>query len=170
MDRKAIIGFLLILLGALLFAGRDNLLDPGYIFGYYWPSLFVIPLGLLFHWMYAVATNHRAPGLLIPGGILLVSGLVCQVSMLFDLWSYLWPGFPLAVAFGLLEFYWFGVRNKWLLVPVFILGGTSVIFFAIFALGSIVKWNVIGSSAAVALIAAGFLLAGQRKNREFDET
>lgn len=159
MQKRAVSGLFLIMLGVLLFAARGQAMQPGHVFAYFWPSLFVIPLGLLFHWMYFFATRRQGAGLLIPGGILLVGGIVCQISMLFDWWVYLWPGFPLAVAFGLLEFYWFGGRNRWILVPAFILGGASLMFFAVFTLGSILSFHMVGqTSAAIVLVVIGFLL------------
>ncbi|MFM9330512.1 hypothetical protein [Paenibacillus mesotrionivorans] len=167
MDRKALGGILLILAGVLMFAGKGNPIDPGFVFGNFWASLFIIPLGLFFHWLYFFATGRKGTGLLIPGGTLLVAGVVCQVSMLFDIWEYTWPGFPLAVAFGLLEFYWFSGRNRWLLIPIFILTSVSVLFFAIFALGGLTSFHVMGqSAAAIVLIAAGlFLMLGKKRER-----
>jgi hypothetical protein len=164
-DKRAVAGLLFILTGVFLFAGRGNVMDPGKVFAYFWPSIFVIPLGILLHWMYFYATRRKGTGLLIPGGILLIGGAVCQISMLFDWWSYTWPGFPLAVAFGLLEFYWFGGRNRWILIPVFILGSASAIFFLVFTVGSIVSFNVIGqTTAAIILIASGlFLMLSKRR-------
>ncbi|MNC42577.1 hypothetical protein D3C75_913950 [compost metagenome] len=87
--------------------------------------------------------------------------------MLFDVWEYTWPGFPFAVAFGLLEFYWFGGRNRWLLIPIFILTSVSVLFFAIFALGGLFSFQIMGqSAAAIVLIAAGlFLMLGKKRER-----
>ncbi|MDF2926557.1 MAG: hypothetical protein K0R57_5471 [Paenibacillaceae bacterium] len=165
MDKRAGLGLLLIIAGVFMFAGRGNAIEAGYVFAYFWPSLFVIPMGILLHWLYFYATQRKGAGLLIPGGILLVAGLICQISMLFDVWEYTWPGFLMAVAFGLLEFYWFGGRNKWILVPVFILGSASAIFFAIFTLGTIVSFTMFGqTTVAVVLIALGlFTMIGKRR-------
>nr|WP_205516517.1 hypothetical protein [Paenibacillus sp. SYP-B3998] len=157
-------GVFLVLLGILLFSSRGTVMEPGSVFGYFWPSLFVIPLGILLHWLYFYATQRQGVGMLIPGGILLVGGAICQVSMLFDIWSYMWPGFPLAVAFGLLEFYWFGNRNRWILIPVFILGSVSLIFFTIFTLGTLFSFNFLGqTSAAIVLIVIGLVIVFNRK-------
>jgi hypothetical protein len=165
-DKRALLGILLVLLGVILFGSKGDLMDSGSVFGYFWPSLFVIPLGILFHWMYFYATQRRGIGLLIPGGILLLGGAICQVSMLFDIWSYMWPGFPLAVAFGLLEFYWFGGRNRWILVPVFILSSSSLIFFTIFTLGTIINFNFFGqTSVAIALIVIGLVTMLSKKQK-----
>jgi hypothetical protein len=168
-EKRAFLGVILVIVGIFLITNRGSVMDPGTIFGVFWPSLFVFPLGILLHWMYFFATNRRGSGLLIPGGILLLGGVICQISMLFDIWSYMWPGFPLAVAFGLLEFYWFGGRNKWILVPVFILGSVSLIFFTIFTLGSIINFNFVGqTSVAIALIAVGLaIMFSKKQKREF---
>jgi hypothetical protein len=165
-EKRSFLGILLVLLGVFLFTNRGSVMDPGSVFSYFWPSLFVIPLGILFHWMYFFATQRRGIGLLIPGGILLLGGVVCQISMLFDIWSYMWPGFPLAVALGLLEFYWFGGRNRWILVPVFILSSVSLIFFAIFTVGTIFSFNFFGqSSAAIVLIVFGLVMLFSKKQK-----
>ncbi|TBL76147.1 hypothetical protein EYB31_20935 [Paenibacillus thalictri] len=160
-------GVLLIIAGIFLYATRGNAMDPGNVFVYFWPSIFVIPMGILLHWMYFYMTGRRGSGMLIPGGILIVSGIVCQISMLFDVWEYTWPGFPLAVAFGLLEFYWFGGRNRWILIPVFILGSMAIIFFAIFTLGAIFSFGFVGqTTVAITLVAAGIaFLFSKREDR-----
>jgi hypothetical protein len=168
MNQKSLFGIALIALGIVLFSAKGHALHMGSLFGYFWPSLFVLPLGVFFHWLYFSMTGRRGAGLLIPGGILLVSGVVCQLAMLFDLWGVLWPGFLLAVSAGLFEFYWFGGRNRWLLIPINILFVLSLLFFALFSLGAL--WNGLFGSrpiAAIVLIAAGALLfftGGRSKN------
>lgn len=171
MNQKSLFGIGLIALGILLFTTREHTLSTGSLFGYFWPSLFVMPLGIFFHWLYFGMTGRRGTGLLIPGGILLVAGIFFQLSMLFDLWGVLWPGFLLAVSAGLFEFYWFGGRNRWLLIPINILFVLSLLFFALFSVGAL--WNgLFGSSPilAIVLIAAGallFLSGGRKKNAPF---
>lgn len=170
MQKQSFGGILLIAAGSLIILmhmlqnGEMRLSDPGDVFGYFWPAIFVIPLGILFHVMYFGMTRGRAPGLLIPGGILCMAGVVCQISMLFDAWSWMWPGFPLAVAFGLFEFYLFGGRNKWLLVPVYILGSMSVIFFLLFSIGTVIGAAGGSSLAAMLLIGAGLYVIMRRNN------
>ncbi len=85
-----------------------------------------------------------------------MAGVVCQIAMLFNNWVYMWPGFILAVAVGLFEFYWFGNRNKWLLIPINILTVLSLLFFAVFSIGSIYN-NFILSQPIIAIV---FILAG----------
>jgi hypothetical protein len=162
MSNRGIGGIILILLGLALFSTRGVFIDTGYVFGYFWPSMFVIPLSVFFHWMYFGLTSRKGVGVLIPGGILFVTGIVCQISMLFDVWEYTWPGFIMAVAVGLFEFYWFSGRNKWLLIPINILGVISILFFSIFTAGAL--FNGIGRPLiAVALIGLGLLLFFNKK-------
>ncbi|OPX42091.1 hypothetical protein CLHUN_39960 [Ruminiclostridium hungatei] len=131
-----IVGLVLILIGVAyllnnfgIFEIYFDIFDIGFLFSTFWPMFLIIP-GLIFHYSFFTAKTSDA-GLLVPGGILLVMGLTCQISMLFNVWAYMWPGFILAVAVGLFELYLFGSKEKGLLIPVFILGGLSLIFFAI---------------------------------------
>ncbi|RXZ83350.1 hypothetical protein EBB07_05925 [Paenibacillaceae bacterium] len=167
MKPRYIFGPLLILLGAYLFFNQGDSFGPGRIFTYFWPSLFVIPLGLFFHWMYFSMTGRRGIGLLVPGGVLLVVGITCQFGMLFDSWGYIWPGFILAPAVGLFEMYWFGNRNKWLLIPINILTVLFLLFFSVFSIGTLLDSIGQGRSMiAVALIIAGAFVVMSRK-KEF---
>lgn len=167
MSKKSWIGPALILIGIYLFFFRKEALSAGTLFSHFWPTLFIIPLGLLFHWLYFSMTRQRATGLLIPGGILFTVGLVCQLSIIFDSWQYLWPGFIAAPAIGLLEFYWFGGRNRWLLIPINILGGLSILFFAVFSLGALYNRFIFGQPIlAIALIIFGAaIMIAPRKKR-----
>lgn len=168
MHRKNWLGPVLILLGIYLFFFRKEAVDAGTLFSTFWATIFIIPLGLFFHWLHFSLSNHRTTGLLIPGGILFTVGVVCQIATLFDSWQYLWPGFLLAPAVGLFEFYWFGNRNKWLLIPINILGGLSVLFFAVFSLGSLYNRTILGQPLlAIALIAIGAGLMLSPKKRKF---
>jgi len=164
MVRKAIVGPVLLLLGVYFLLNPAGKMSTGYIFAHFWPTLFVIPLGLFFHWLYFMVLNRKGLGLLIPGGILLISGIVCQISMLMDNWGSMWPGFVLAVAAGLFEFYWFGNRNKWLLIPICVLTILSLLFFAVFTLGSLMDEKLFGQPIlAIVLVLAGLFLMINRK-------
>ncbi len=160
-----IAGVVLIILGVLfllsnfgLFEIYFDIFDIGFLFAHFWPMFLIIP-GVIFHYAYFTAKAPDA-GLLVPGGILLVTGLTCQISMLFDLWSFMWPGFILAVAVGLFELYLFGTREKGLLIPVFILGGLSLIFFT-FSLGS--SWVLRTYLVPIILIVGGILIVTRNR-------
>lgn len=166
MNFRPLLGVACILIGAYLFLNDSGSFGPGTIFAYFWPSFFVIPLGLFFHWMHFGMLDRKASGLLIPGGTLLTVGIVCQISMLFDLWAYTWPGFIFAPAVGLFEFYWFGVRNKWLLIPINLLTVLSLLFFAVFSVSAV--FNQFSGQpviAAVIVILGLLLMVGSSKKR-----
>ncbi|MNH95578.1 hypothetical protein D3C73_482270 [compost metagenome] len=169
MNTKSIFGPVFILLGTYLFLNKTGSMGPGTIFEYFWPTLFVIPLGLLMHWLYFSMTGRRGVGLLVPGGILFTVGLVCQLATLFDSWGTMWPGFILAPAVGLFELYWFGSRNKWLLIPINILTVISILFFAVFSIGSMLSHMVLGQPlmAFVLILAGAVLMMSPKKKREF---
>ncbi|GAE05753.1 membrane protein [Paenibacillus sp. JCM 10914] len=115
--------------------------------------------------MYFSLVGRKGIGLLIPGGILFVAGVVSQIATLFDSWDKMWPGFILAVAAGLFEFYWFGSRNKWLLIPINILTVLSLLFFVVFSIGPVLNHlSVVQPVIAVLLVLGGaWLILGQKK-------
>lgn len=160
---RSIAGLFLLLLGAVLLLNQGNDLGVGTIFAYFWPSLFVIPLGLFFHWLYFVMLERKGAGVLVPGGILLTTGIVCQIAMLFNNWEYMWPGFIFAVAVGLFEFYWFGGKNRWLLIPINILVALSLLFFIVFSVGTLVTHLSEQPIIAIAMVAVGLLLLFVRR-------
>jgi uncharacterized membrane protein len=164
LNSRGFIGILLVMFGAFLFFNRGFDFGTGHIIGLLWPSMFVIPLGLFFHWMYFSMTGRKGTGLLIPGGILVTAGVVCQISMLFDSWGYMWPGFIFSVAVGLFEFYFFGSQNKYLLIPISILTVLSMIFFTVFSIGALLSNFSDQPILAVVLILCGaVLLVGLKK-------
>ncbi|MCQ4088010.1 hypothetical protein [Saccharibacillus sp. JS10] len=166
MSKKAILGPLLILLGVYLLFAQGTGLHAGAIFAYFWATIFILPLGFFFHWMYFSMTNGRAPGLLIPGGVLVTVAIVCQVSMLFNSWDVMWPGFILAPAIGLFEFYCFSGRNRWLLIPITILTVLSFLFFAVFSLEALFTHTFLDQPLLVfVLIGLGTLLLLPRRKK-----
>lgn len=127
--KNYIIGLIFIALGILYLLANVydiefNIFD---LIRTFWPTLFLILPGILMHSAFFSGKNKDA-GILVPGGILLVVGITCQISMMFTAWAHTWPGYLLAVAVGLFELYLFGNRDKGLLIPVAILGGLSIVF------------------------------------------
>lgn len=168
-----ILGAILVILGALFLLKNLNIVNPlfdifnfGNLISMFWPSLFLLLPGLLFHYGYAKG-NKRSPGLLIPGGMLLVWGVTCQLSMIFNIWGATWPGFILGFAFGLYEFY-LCTKIKGLLIPIGILGGLSAIFFATFSLNELIGYNTRKSITPIVLIIIGLIVIfGGRRKKEF---
>lgn len=146
-------GIILIIIGVLVLLNR--IFNLNFItMSNFWPLFVLIP-GLFFEAGYFV--TRRDPGLLVPGGILTTIGLLFffEVSTGWQFAADTWPIYPLAVAIGLFQLYLFGYRQKGLLIPVFILGGISLIAFTIIIMGGMFLWfngNII--------VAALFILAG----------
>ncbi|MBP2001514.1 hypothetical protein J2Z69_002559 [Paenibacillus shirakamiensis] len=165
MNRKTVLGPLLILVGVYLFLNKSGSLGPGSIFAYFWPTLFVLPVGLLLHWLYFSLTGRKGVGMLVPGGILITAAVVCQISNIFGNWETTWPGFILAPAVGLLELYWFGGRNKWLLIPINILTVVALLFLTVFSVGSLLGQSIFGQPllAIILLIAGAYLMLSKKR-------
>lgn len=164
MNSRALIGVILVVLGGFLFLNKGTDFGTGNLIALLWPSMFVIPLGVFFHWMYFGMLNRKGIGLLVPGGILLTSGVVMQIATLFDGWEYLWPGFIFAVAVGLFELYFFGSKPRGLLIPITILTVISLIFFTVFSIGAMLSSFSNQPVLAIILIAAGaVLMVGWKK-------
>ncbi len=166
-----VVGGILICFGILFLLQNFGLFNFWSIFGFMisrlWASLFIILPGLLFHFKF-FSGNRRDPGLLVPGGILLVIGATLQFNMLFGGWGVTWPFFIFSVAFGLFELYWFGNRERGLLIPVGILGGLSAIFFLSFSLSEIMSFDTGPYAIPVVLIVIGFIvLAGGKKSSKY---
>lgn len=96
-------GLVLILAGVAMILRQQGLIDIS------WPLIWpggIALLGVFFHLQYFV-DDRKSPGLLVPGGILLVvGGLFIFVSLHSEGWrlmSKLWPVFILAPALGIAE-------------------------------------------------------------------
>ena len=171
------LGTILVIFGILFLFKNLNIMKPffdvfnlGYIISKFWPSLFLLIPAFLFHYGF-FSGRRKDPGLLVPGGILLVLGATFQINMLFGAWDVTWPLNIFAVAFGLFELYYFGNREKGLLIPIFILGGLSFIFFTTFSLNELFGYSTRKVAIPLVLIIIGFLVifGGRRngRNKEF---
>ena len=132
-----IFGFLLLFIGVLLILANFGVIKI--IWDNLWPLFLLIP-GIVFelsYFIYRKDDGNRGgiedfPGssLLVLGGILITYGLLFSVNVIYGwhLMKDLWPIFLLGVAVGLLQAYLFGGREKYLLIPVGILGAISLFF------------------------------------------
>lgn len=115
-------GTVLLLLGVVLVLNQLQLInvESGMIF-----PIILLALALLFH-LYYFFTGRGSEGLLVPGGILLVYGLMFLLGDISPFQSNifyngLWPLWILGPALGLFELYVFSHGTKGSMVPVFIL-------------------------------------------------
>jgi len=132
-----IFGLLLLCIGVLLILANFGIIKIAW--DNLWPLFFLIP-GIFFelsYFIYRKDDGNRSgiedfPGssLLILGGIFITYGLLFLVNVIYGwhLMENLWPIFLLGVAIGLLQAYLFGGREKYLLIPVGILGAISLFF------------------------------------------
>ena len=118
-------GLFLLFIGVLLILANFGVIEI--VWDNLWPLFLLIP-GIVFELSYFI--YRKDAGLLVPGGILITYGLLFLVNVIYGwhLMENLWPIFLLGVAIGLLQAYLFGGREKYLLIPVGILGAISLFF------------------------------------------
>ncbi|HCO98039.1 MAG: Uncharacterized protein XD58_0027 [Thermotoga sp. 50_1627] len=128
--------------------------------GYFW-SILLILFGLLFE----SGVLGRGAGRFVPGGILLVTGVVLLVCNIFgyDKMSYLWPAFVFAPGFGLFQAY-LVKKSKGLLRSSMVLIVLSAIFFiaAIFR----IAWGRVLFGAVLIALGAVILIKSLRGRAE----
>lgn len=119
---------------------------------------FVLLVGLSFELGFFL--TGRAPGLLIPGGIITTIGLLFmfEVGTNWSFAGYTWPIYIIAVAVGLLQMYLFSGRQKGLLISGMIVGGIGAFFMACMIFSKITSIFNPGVFIPIALIAAGVAL------------
>ncbi|MHB8076517.1 LiaI-LiaF-like domain-containing protein [Desulfosporosinus fructosivorans] len=149
-------GLILVVVGGFLLA---NNLGEWHMFSMerLWPIFVLIP-GLVFELSYF--SRDRNPGILVPGGILTILGLLFFFETFTD-WqfaAFTWPVYPLAVAIGLFQLYIFSGRPRGLLVPVFILTAVSGVAFATMFINTIQQWVNLNLVFPSLLVLAGLLL------------
>lgn len=149
-------GVILVLLGGILL--YDNFFDADIIsMGTLWP-IFILGPGLICEFSFFI--NRKAPGLLVPGGILTTIGLLFFFET-FTNWQfigYTWPIIVLSVAIGLFQLYLFIGRPKGLLIPVFILTTVSTVSFTIGLLHGINSFINLGLVVPLTLVCLGIYL------------
>ncbi|MCK5129004.1 MAG: hypothetical protein KAQ68_04065 [Clostridiales bacterium] len=164
-------GIVLILVGVVIVLTQLDVLDFTEIFNnfdwnYLWPIVMIL-IGISFHVQFFAGKRHN-PGILVPGGILLVYG--CLFLFLRTTgWGnvgVLWPVFLLGPAFGLLELKLFsrGRQGSW--IPVIVLF-TLATFFLLRE-----QFSSFAMTAAVALIVIGvivIIIAFANKNKQSEE-
>jgi predicted membrane protein len=119
-EGKPFWGIVLVVLGVLMILNQLNLFRFSWLWGFSAPViLFVIAFFFVAGFM---SKGPSSAGLLVPAGVLGGVGLTLLLGTTFGLMYFVWPGFILAPAIGLLLMYLFShEHNPGLLVPVGIL-------------------------------------------------
>lgn len=139
-------GIIFLLLGIYLII--STIFNIEFSWNYIWPIFILLP-GLKFEYDYYVKKKNA--GILVPGGILTTVGILFYLCAFFgyDILNFLWPTFILAPAIGMFQQF-LATKTRGLIVPVFILGGLSIIFY-IEELVEINVWNYIIGFGLIAL-------------------
>jgi hypothetical protein len=153
-------GVLLLLAQAKIIVDIQSLIVP----------IILLGLGLAFHLQYFFS-GRKNEGVLVPGGILLVYGLLFLAVQRFgQSFQILWPLFILGTALGLFELYVFSRGRSGSMAPVFILtaiGGGALLFTC----GVVSDWNVFIAALLIVIgasLMAGAFVRGYRKNASND--
>lgn len=129
------IGLIIILAGIAILLGKWGLFD--FVSSMLWPFFVLLP-GIAFHVLFFMRVMPA--GVLIPGGILTVNGLLFFVCNVFGwyLMVYLWPVFIVAVALGLYEFAMFSqsrpIAVRYVSIGLFI--AAAAMFFLTLLVGA----------------------------------
>lgn len=148
-----ILGFIFIFIGILLILNKILALNFFYV-NSYWPLFILIP-GLILEASFFL--TKKTPGTLVPGGILTILGLLFLFEN-FTNWTYsqyTWPIYPLALALGLFQLYYFGSKQKIILLPVAILASISIISFGSMLINGIISYMDISLLIPIILIIIG---------------
>lgn len=162
-NKKFFWGIVFILIGLLGLANQIiniNLFE----FGNLWPLFILIP-GLSFEYSYFV--NKKNSGLLVPGGILTIIGLlfVFETATRWNFSRYTWPIYILAPAIGLFQLYIFGERDRGLLIPVGVLTIIAVISFISISFGNIFVWLNTSIILPIGLVAIGLYIIFSKEKK-----
>lgn len=163
-NKKYIFGIALIAIGILGIV--DKIFNIRlFTMGTLWPIFLLVP-GLSFEVAYF--TNRKGPGMLVPGGILTTLGLLFLFEEItrWQFSAYTWPIYTLAVAIGLFQLYWYGGKQKALLIPICIL--SFVTFGAFFSMifGNVFHWMNRSLTFPIILVAIGLYMVFYNKKEE----
>lgn len=164
MKQNKVAGLLLIVLGSLYLI-MQILKEMGIVlfqYGDFWP-LIVIGVGLLFEIGYL--QSKRAPGLLIPGGIIITIGTLHLFEVLTNWYfaQYTWPIYVLSVGIGFFQF-WLFTKKRWALVMTYIF--LAITAFLTFIVLTMIFENMISVQMffSLLLIVIGALLLFSNKS------
>ncbi|GAA3403872.1 hypothetical protein ACFFNY_02915 [Paenibacillus hodogayensis] len=152
------VGLIIVAVGVILLLGKLGVI--GFFWHVFWPLFVLIP-GLLLHGLYF--SRVLPSGVLIPGGILVTNSILFFLCTIFSwkLMAYLWPGFILALAVGLYEYYLFDKQSpRSTLIAAVVLAVISGICFSMTVLFTAGVYFV-----ALALIVVGAYLIYNKRRR-----
>lgn len=129
-NHKRLFGLFLIIFGLFYYVKSFRVFSEFEFFA--WPFVLLI-LSAGFHISFFIGDRKKEKaGLLVPGGILFVLGLmfVFETAAGLNYAGSIWPVYFLSAAFGLFELWLFGGRERGLLLPIFVLSAVAVFYIA----------------------------------------
>ena len=168
---NSLLGGILVIVGALLLASRFLFNSSFFRFGPddFWPMIILL-VGVGFELAFFIA--FKAPGLLVPGGILTTYGILFFFEVMTN-WSfaeYTWPVYLIGVAIGLFQLYLFTGRHRGLLIAIGIIGGTAAASFMIILFRIFLGTVDIGLVIPIVLVLGGLVMVfgrGSSKTRSW---
>ncbi len=140
--QNSLFGIFLIFIGSVLLA--DQIYDIDFLsFNYFWPILILIP-GILLE--ISFFSFKKEPAILVLGGLLTTTGLffIFETSTSWQNSIEPWSIYTLGLSIGLLQYYLFSKKNKYLLLFIFLLAFISIFSFAVNSLGTTYPWLTYG--------------------------
>ena len=156
---SSLLGGVLVIIGGLLLASRF-LFNSSFLTlrpDDFWPMIILL-FGVGFELAFFI--SMKAPGLLVPGGILTTYGILFFFEVMTN-WrfaAYTWPVYLIGVAIGLFQLYLFSGRHKGLLVAIGIIGGIAAACLMIIMFRIFLGWIDIGLVIPVVLVLGGLVM------------
>ena len=156
---NTLLGALFVLIGGLLLSAKylfgDSLIHLGP--DDFWPMIILL-VGVAFELAYYVSL--KAPGFLVPGGILTTYGVLFffEAATDFRFAAYTWPVYIIGVAVGLFQLYMHVGRPKGLLIAVSILSCIAVFTIIVMLFRVFLSTVDLGLVIPAILIIVGALL------------
>lgn len=156
---NSLLGGVLVIIGGVLLASRVLFRSSFFTLGPddFWPMIILI-LGIGFELAFFI--SMKAPGLLVPGGILTTYGILFffEVMTKWRFAAYTWPVYLIGVAIGLFQLYLFTGRHKGLLIAIGIIGGIAAACFMIILFRIFLGTVDIGLAIPVVLVLGGLVM------------
>lgn len=168
---NTLLGAIFIIIGAVFLLAKyvfgDSLINLGA--NDFWPMIILL-VGVMFELVYFVSL--KAPGFLVPGGILTTYGILFffEAATDFKFAAYTWPVYIIGVAVGLFQLYLHTGKPKGLLIAVSILAGIAVVCLIVIMFRIFLSSVDLGIVVPAILILLGAVLVfgrGSMKSRAY---
>lgn len=158
------LGGLLIIVGGLLLAARFLFRNPLFSLdaGDFWPIIIFL-VGAGFELAYYISL--KAPGLLVPGGILTTYSLLFffEVATNWRFAAVTWPVYLVGVVVGLFQLYLHIGRPRGLLTAIGIIGGIAAACFIVMCFRFMLGIVDLGVLIPVVLLVGGLILVSRKR-------